>query len=172
MRSISLILIFGGLALSLHQHQEKTVQIYTKAAQKAVLSTVHTEGKGHKGIKKVLQTIMGLLIVHLVLGIFIPIDQRITTLLIGAYCGGYYVEMYMPYENWFLDQQALWVKGVNGPIGFENIVGYEWYEYSNKLLLRVQYKGRGIMLIKKDLRVAHQQKESVSQYLNQHMAGL
>lgn len=172
MQQLLLCFIFIGLGVGLKHNQKNAKARFERAKTAGILFSDQAQGKSFQYLQKVQLGTAGLLALYLLVSVFVPLSQKPILILLLVFLGSYYAMHYFADKAWFFDKQGLWTSHVNGFIGFENIVGYEWRVYKNELILRVRYKGRGIMLITCDLVVRSDKKEAVAKVLDERMAGI
>ena len=165
-------LIFLGLGIGLFRNQKAVKKRFEKAKVKSILSSKQKASSIYGLIQKGQLGLTMIIAIYLCLGYIRPMNETPVLILMLLFLGTYYGMYYMSNEEWFFDEQGLWTSHLSGHIGFENIVGYECRVYREMLIIRVKYKGRGIMINSCDLKVAEDQKEKVTAMLNKHMAGI
>ena len=88
------------------------------------------------------------------------------------FLGCYYLSVYEESIHWLIYKEGVWSRLQVRPMTWENIIGYEWRQYRGRLILRISYKGRGIMLQSTSLVVSPEEQQAVTALLNQWMAGM
>ena len=85
--------------------------------------------------------------------------------LVAGYLFLYYALEYISHHKWCLTEEGLRSSRQIEVIGYERIVNFTWYESANKLILRVNYKGRGIVTRKSDYVVPPKKRQEVEKIL-------
>ena len=172
MQQLVLGLIFLGLGVCLYHSGQKANRRFKKAKTNGILFSEQAAPKSYHMLQKGQLALTVLMAIYLLVSYFVPLSQTPILILLLLFLGTYYAMHYCSNVDWFFDKAGLWTSHLSGYIGFENIVGYEWREYKTGLILRVKYKGRGIMLMTSDLVVKEDKKKAVTDLLNKYMAGI
>ncbi len=96
------------------------------------------------------------------------VGQLNSYLLLGGvvvYLINYYVLEYTPHTMWCLLQGGLLSKRQFIAMNWENIVAYRWVTRGEKLILKVDYKGKGIVTRKCELIVPQEMKTFLEEQL-------
>ncbi len=92
-------------------------------------------------------------------------NERIMLYLVAIYICIYYILEYIAHHRWCMTKEGLRSSRQLEVIGFEKVVNFTWYEKKDKLILRVNYKGRGIVTRKSDYMVPIKKRREVEQFL-------
>lgn len=172
MQQLLLCFIFMGLGVGLWRNQKKARKRFENARADGILFSDKQEKPSVSYLQKGQLGVTCVMSIYLLISVFVPLSQTPILILLLVFLASYYAMHYLASTAWFFDKKGLWTSQANDEIGFENIVGYEWRDYKDVLILRIKYKGKGIMLISCDLVVAPNKKKSVAELLNKQMAGI
>lgn len=166
-------MLFMSLGMALYHNRKQGEKRYIQAEKSAWL-TASLEEYPHSFKRQGWQSwgLMVVIILYLVVGMIIPLNQMVTLVLMLLFLLLYYASFYTVRREWFMDVEGLWSRQQMGPIPYENIQSYEWRSYGGKQVLRVHYKGKGIVTLISDYAVAPHQQDEVSGLLDAHIAGL
>lgn len=167
-----IILIFLALGYSLYSNHKKTVKKYIEEKQGAWIKSREEADCKIKCGERSKNILGGFLLIYCLGNLVLNWSEQGLMLIIIVYLTLYYIMQYSTHEEWFFNALGLWGYGLVDVVRFENILAYEWREYRKKLILRVRYKGKGIMTLTSDFVVKEQQKQQVTEILNQYIAGI
>nr|WP_302597902.1 hypothetical protein [uncultured Cellulosilyticum sp.] len=161
---IGLILIVWLVALLSTQHRaKKTYELLEK--EKIIKS-----GLDESRMEVILRYAGGVILIGFVLvviwgAVTKNFDERIMLYLVAGYLLIYYAMEYISHYRWCMTKDGLRSSRQLELIGFEKVVNFTWYERPEKLILRVNYKGRGIVTRKSDYVVPLKKRKDVEQFL-------
>lgn len=165
----AIFVIFG---FALYKNRKRAEKRYIEEKGKAILRFEGSSKKQFKQLQIMLRIIIIMIVGYLVVAAVYPLNQLPILLLILIFLILYYSSLYIVNDEWFISKEGVWSSHLNDVIGFENIIGYEWRTYKTEELLRISYKGKGIMIQKSDFRVDGIEKETLKILLDQHIAGI
>lgn len=161
---IGLILIVWLAALLNTQH--KAQKTYEHIEKEKIIKS----GLDESHIEVVLRYAGGIILIGFVLvviwgAVTKHFNEQIMLYLVAIYLFAYYLAEYISHHRWCMTKEGLRSSRQLELIGFEKIVNFTWYERPEKLILRVNYKGRGIVTRKSDYVVPLKKRREVEQFL-------
>lgn len=172
MDKILLCFIFSFLGIALYVNRKKAEKAFEQHCIEAVISGMGKVTQATKITQRVMLILLALIVVYSLISLFVPVGSLPLVAMLAIFLGLYYMQMYQVHRQWYVTETALWSKQLLAPIGFENIVSYECRDYKDILLVRVRYKGKGIMLIQSDFEIKPSELETFCAYLDAHIAGI
>lgn len=165
---VGVILIVWLMALL--RTQQKALKTYEHLETQKVISSGMEEGKmeqilRHAGIV-ILVGFVGVVIYGAVMKSF---NERIMLYLVAIYLVIYYMLEYISHHRWCMTKEGLRSSRQLELIGFEKVVNFTWYEKANGLILRVNYKGRGLVTRKSDYLVPVKKRKEVENFLKERV---
>lgn len=138
------------------------------------LETIFIGGKKESRLERNLKLGAGILLIAL-MGLFIA-GSSVNVLSEGAFLGitllylsFYYAMEYTSHHKWCMTKEGFMSSRQLNPTGWENVVNYEWKKRKERLVLKVIYKGRGIMYRKCELVVDPSSRKEVERLLKRHV---
>lgn len=161
---IGLILIVWLVALLGTQH--KAQKTYARVEKEKIIKSGLEESR----METILRYTGGIILVGFVLvviwGAFTKqFNERVMLYLVAIYLLIYYIMEYISHHRWCMTKEGLRSSRQLELIGFEKVVNFTWYERTDKLILRVNYKGRGIVTRKSDYVVPFKKRKEVENFL-------
>lgn len=161
---IGLILIVWLAALLGAQHRaQKTYKVLEK--DKIIKSGLE-EGKMEVVLRYAgIVILIGFVAVVIWGAVTKQFNERVMLYLVALYLCIYYAMEYISHHKWCITQDGLRSSRQLELIGFEKVVNFTWYERAEKLILRVNYKGRGIVTRKSDYIVPASKRKEIECFL-------
>ena len=161
---ISVILFLWLVALLYTQYKGR--QKYKVIEHTQLIGSDLEEGK----LEKILRVAsVGVLVVFVTIVLWGVLkgylDESIMLYLVATYLFIYYALEYICHHRWCFTEEGLCSSRQLEIIGFEKIVSFTWYERPHQLILRVNYKGRGIVTRKSDYVVPENKRREVEKLL-------
>ena len=86
------------------------------------------------------------------------LNGNVLLISIMIYLVSYYILEYSPHAEWCVIQEGILIKRQMITMNWENIVDYGWVIRDKQLILKINYKGKGIVIRKGELLVPKEKK--------------
>ena len=165
---VGLILIVWLIALL--TTQRKALKTYEVLENDKVISSGLEEGKMEIILRYAGVVILIGFVAVVMYGAFTKkFNERVMLYLVAIYLMIYYAMEYISHHRWCMTNEGLRSSRQLELIGFEKVVNFTWYEKTNGLILRVNYKGRGIVTRKSDYVVPLKKRKEVEKFLKERV---
>ncbi|WP_054741489.1 hypothetical protein [Cellulosilyticum ruminicola] len=150
--------------------QQKALKTYDGLETKKVISSGMEEGKMEQILRYGgIVILIGFVAVVMYGAATKAFNERIMLYLVAIYLVIYYMLEYISHHRWCMTKEGLRSSRQLELIGFEKVVNFTWYEKANGLILRVNYKGRGLVTRKSDYLVPSNKRKEVEKFLKEHV---
>lgn len=150
--------------------QQKALKTYEVLEGQQIISSGEEEGKVETILRYagvvILIGFVGVVIYGAIMKSF---NERVMLYLVAIYLVIYYMMEYISHHRWCMTKDGLRSSRQLELIGFEKVVNFTWYEKTNGLILRVNYKGRGLVTRKSDYLVPLKKRKEVEKFLKERV---
>lgn len=166
---IGIAWIMGIFILAILMSEVKRVKkfnaAYDEAAFKVMSKKYTMENKVEIGSDGILVIAALYMIITLLQS---KLNAHFMLILVVLYLVSYYVKEYMVHYKWSISERGIFASRLIDIISWENIVNYKIFKTAKKDVLRINYKGRGIITRKCDLLMPKQHEKRILRILSEH----
>jgi hypothetical protein len=98
-------------------------------------------------------------------------NERMLLGLTVIYLSMYYINQYLPNDNWIIYNEGLMSSRGRAPIQWENIHSYRFMSRKAKEVLIISYKGRGLITQRSDFSIGLEQRQRIEKILKDRVVG-
>lgn len=141
---------------------------YISLRNEIILEGGDEESKLEKGVMIGSLITMGILVVFFSICAFRNTFYDVVFMwILFLYLIFYYAMEYVAHYKWCILKDGIRSSRQLQTIGWENVVGYQWYDRRDLLILRISYKGKGIMTRKSDYVVKYNQRMRIEEIIKE-----
>ncbi|MDF2878428.1 MAG: hypothetical protein K0S30_1524 [Clostridia bacterium] len=164
-----ILMICIGSILNTYSKAQKRYRHYQ---QKAVIKSLFAEESRDRYLR--LFEVLPVIIIMGVLFASILFDYYNERMLLGLtviYLSMYYINQYLPNDNWIIYNEGLMSSRGRAPIQWENIHSYRFMSRKAKEVLIISYKGRGLITQRSDFSIGLEQRQRIEKILKDRVVG-
>ncbi len=165
---VGVILIVWLMALL--RTQQRALKTYERLETQKVISSDMEECKMEQLLRHAgIVILIGFVAVVIYGAVSKSFNERMMLYLVAIYLVIYYMLEYISHHRWCMTKEGLRSSRQLELIGFEKVVNFTWYEKASGLILRVNYKGRGLVTRKSDYLVPLKKRKEVENFLKERV---
>ncbi len=170
MNKMILILIMIILLVALLSNHKQGCKRYEALKQEAKLIVKEKNNRFYEFCNRLPGVLLIGIATYMMIGCIVgQLHGNILLISILIYLVSYYILEYTPYTEWSVIERGILIKRQLMTMNWENIVDYGWVIRDKQLILKIKYKGKGIVIRKGELIVPKEQKAFLEKILKEKL---